>query len=399
MCPVLIVLMGILLLLAAISVASANWDCTILPSEQKVEIDKQNGAKLIFVTTNNASDTNFYFHERCFLLQNRLMLFRSNRFGRSEIMGYLLETGELIRLMRSEDPGVGSAVASIRGDRIYVVKADGINEWTLNVTTQPRTTVHLTERRLLSFPSGALQRTSIDANCDGSLLTYAYDLNSERFLGFCETASGNALAPTKMEFGPGHLHFHRHRPDIVSFCREYGSDRAPLDPAKPRHVRIWTMNVGTRVPLPAFQQVPGELATHECWWVDDQMTFVGGYNCDGDREDGAVKVLDFKTGAIRIIGSGAWIDGVTAKQLAEVNWWHASGSPDGKWVAADNFNGVIALFNAKTTQTKVLTTGHRTYGKDTHPHVGWDLLGECVQFTSDRLGNPDVCIAYIPKDW
>ena len=184
------------------------------------------------------------------------------------------------------------------------------------------------------------------------------------------------------------------------FRSETGGDWAPLDPADPYRARIWTLNAHSRQAIPAFHQVPGELATHECWWVNDQMTFLGGFHHEGDREEGTVKVLDFKTGEIRIIGPGAWVAGVPGTQLSQANWWHASGSPDGKWVVADNWHGTVALFNARTTQRRILTTGHRVYGsKGLHPHAGWDLKGEYVEFTSNRHGNPDVCLVEIPRDW
>ena len=81
--------------------------------------------------------------------------------------------------------------------------------------------------------------------------------------------------------------------------------------------------------MPAFYLVPGELVTHECWWVNDQITFIGGHR----KEEGHVKVLDLKTNEIRIVGAGAWLENIEARDLAKVNWWHASGSPDGRWVA------------------------------------------------------------------
>lgn len=98
-----------------------------------------------------------------------------------------------------------------------------------------------------------------------------------------------------------------------------------------------------------------------------------GSTDEGDREEGSVKVLDFRTGEIRILGAGAWVDGVPGAQLSKVNWWHAAGSPDGRWVVADNWHGTVALFRAKTTQQRILTTGHRTYGSQgLHLHAGWD---------------------------
>jgi len=98
-------------------------------------------------------------------------------------------------------------------------------------------------------------------------------------------------------------------------------------------------------------------------------------------------------------GAGGWLPGVEASPLSAINWWHASGSPDGRWVAADNWHGIIALFDAQTTRMHTLTTHHRTYGGGAHPHVGWDLTGKSVEFTSNKLGSPDVCIGEIPDHW
>ena len=57
----------LLVLSQAPIVFSSSWDCQVLPSEQRVEVDSQSGAKIIFVTTAPSSDTNFYFHNRSFL--------------------------------------------------------------------------------------------------------------------------------------------------------------------------------------------------------------------------------------------------------------------------------------------------------------------------------------------
>ena len=57
------------------------------------------------------------------------------------------------------------------------------------------------------------------------------------------------------------------------------------------------------------------------------------------------------------------------------------------------------LFEGKTTRPHLLTSGHRTYGKGEHPHVGWDRKGEKVIFASHMLGNENVCVVTIPKAW
>ncbi len=85
--------------------------------------------------------------------------------------------------------------------------------------------------------------------------------------------------------------------------------------------------------------------------------------------------------------------------IARYNWWHADGSDDGRWIVADNWHGDIALFEGKTTRLRILTSGHRTYGKGNHPHVGFDRAGKSVIFTSHKRGRQDVCIATIPDAW
>lgn len=377
------------------SVFARTWKCQIYPSEQKVVIDPTSGAKIIFITTDKASDTNLYFHNRCWLGE-RMMLFMSNRTGRSEVFGYIAKTGELVRLNREQDAAAHSPVASRLGDRMYVARENAIYQWKITIGHSPKLQVSINETKICDLPAGASLFGGLNENADASLVSFGYAMNGQQTIAVANIKSGGieTVAKPPVQCG-GHIQFSWTRPDLLMFNGSYGNDTAPLDTDEPPHVRIWFVNVNTKTPVPAFYQKPGELATHECWWVNDQVTFIGGFR----PEEGDVKVLDLKTGEIRIIGAGAWVEGVEAKELSKVNWWHSSGSPDGRWVAGDNWHGIIALFDAKTTEKRVLTTGHRTYGHGAHPHVGWDLFGKSVEFTSNKLGNPDVCIGVIPKNW
>ncbi|MCB9501659.1 MAG: hypothetical protein H6696_06945 [Deferribacteres bacterium] len=400
-------LMGILIFLnlQPVFLNAQNWDCEILPSEQKIESDAQSGAKLIYLTTNPANDWNLYFHDRCFLNDNTMMLFMSNRFGRPEIMAYLLETGELVRLNQPDAPPAGSPLASRKGDRLYVIRDKSIYQWQLQISTRPKTKIRVSEKKLTEFPQGHYQKSGLAENADASLLAFAYNNDSNSEIAVYDFATESVRTAATLDFSMDHLQFHWNRPELLSVSRTYkknggpSSDWAPLDPTEPKHARFWFVNINTHVAVPAFYQQPGELATHECWWVNDQITFLGAHNKDNEREEGHVKILDLKTGEIRIIGAGAWWEEGTAKQLSKVNWWHAAGSPDGKWVLADNWSGILALFDAKTTQKHILSTGHRTYGGGNHLHAGWDLQGKMVEFTTNKFGNPDVCIAVIPETW
>ena len=55
------------------------------------------------------------------------MLFNSDRNGRLEIFGYILNTGELIRFNAAKDTAAKFPEASKSGSRIYVVKDNSIS--------------------------------------------------------------------------------------------------------------------------------------------------------------------------------------------------------------------------------------------------------------------------------
>ena len=131
----------------------------------------------------------------------------------------------------------------------------------------------------------------------------------------------------------------------------------------------------------------GELVTHESWWVNDQILFCGGKS-PKPAELSHVKLLNIYTGEVRIAGAGAWWPEATASEAAKLNWWHVAGSGNGSWIATDNWHGDVMLFEGKTTRPHLLASGHRTYGKGEHPHVGWDRKGEKVVFGSHLLGQP-----------
>ncbi|MBN1350307.1 hypothetical protein JXJ21_12910 [candidate division KSB1 bacterium] len=387
-------IISIALLTASSAYSQTQWHPAILPPEHKTVIDETSGEKIIYVTTSKASDTNLYFHDRCWLSDEKMMLFYSDRTGRTELFGYLIDSGELVALNRPQDHAAMRAVASKMENNIYVVRENIIYKWHIERNAASPT---VTENRLCAFPEGLKQVSGLNESCDGKWISYGYKLN-ENVWRICvaDARNGETRIITELGFPVGHIQFSRTAPNLLSFCREYpGGDRAPAIPDTLPHARIWFLNIDTGAYTPAFYQQPDELVTHECFWVNNLMTFCGGHR----REEAHVKTIDLLTGEIRIIGTGAWWEGGAPEIMSKYNWWHASGSPDGNWVAADNWHGIIALFNARTTEMKILTRNHRTYGSGAHPHVGWDLSGKRVEFTSNKFGNPDVCVAIIPNNW
>lgn len=378
--------------------------------------DPKTGTELLFLTTAPDNDANLYFHEYSWFADESVILFTSTRTN-GGLMGYVTATGELIRF-HSPRGGLGGATAAARGNAVLAVRGRDIVEVKLKMelSSSPATRpsrVTATERMVSTLPDGS-PSTSLNPSCDGKYVALG-------LTGFKDETRGPAIAKINLKSGKctdvcrlpkspgysGHVQWSRTNPNLLSFA---GADSprgdialAPNTSAGPtdyaaRGQRLWVVDIRAGVPRNVYLAEDGELVTHESWWVRDQILFCGGKS-PKLPEVSHVKALDIYTGEVRVVGAGAWWPEASAAEAARLNWWHASGSSNGRWVAGDNWHGDIMLFEGKTTRPHLLTSGHRTYGKGEHPHVGWDRRGEKVIFGSHLLGNLNPCVATIPKAW
>jgi len=360
----------------------------VLPSEAERVTDPRSGAELVYLTTDPADDVNLYFHERSWLADGSLILFNSNRDA-GGLMGYLAATGELVRF-NSETGSLTGATAASEGARIWAMRGDEVLELdvTIDSSVSP-SSVTLDERLVCALPR-ASGRTALSESADGKRLAvgltglpdggdpavFVIDVESGVFRVLCRVGETPGYG--------GHVQWSRTDPYTLSFAGQFP--------------RLQIVDIRDGVPQSAYAQLKNELVTHESWWVNDQMLFSGGLHPE-PTEDSHVKVLDPKSGQVRVIGVGAWWPNGEDEAVAKQNYWHASGSPDGRWIAADNWHGDITLIEADTTRSHTLTFGHRVYGGGAHPHVGWDRLGKQVIFSSHKRGDVNVCVATIPEGW
>lgn len=364
--------------------AQATWQAEILRPEHRIVRDKETGVDLLFITTDAAPDHNLYFHERSFLSDGSMVLFTSSR-AKGGLMGYLFPTGELVRLTGPQG-GVGGATCARGRNSVFACRGKEVLELALKIeiSTDPArnpSKVTVRERVICTIPKSLAPATALNENADGRLLSMGVTRTGGAGIIVIDIRTGTIRDVCHMKEFAGHVQFSRTNPYLLSFAG--------------RQERLMVVDIRRGKPRSIHKQVPGELVTHECWWVKDQLTFCGGYR-GGESH---VKVINPYTGEVRIVGAGAWWPQGTPSELARLNWWHAAGDPTGRWVAADDWHGVIALFDGKTTQEHVLTVGHRTYGGGDHPEVGWDWKGERVVLTSLMLGNADVCVVTIPKSF
>ncbi|NOY37338.1 MAG: hypothetical protein GXO83_07150 [Chlorobi bacterium] len=373
-------------------VANNNeWNAEIYPPEHMIIKDSTSGAKLIFVTTDTAADINLYFDWNCWFSDLSMMTFISTRTGRSELFGYIPRTGQLIRLNPRKDRHVASlAYVDLKTRDIYVRTGHSVYQWNVSILFSDDSAtvekVNVQERKIADAPEGSTFFSALSQSGDRRYLsaTVLDTVKDQQSIIAINIRTGmiTNLLTWKNATPFSHVQFSKYNPYLLRFA--YSPHR------------IWIID--TRHPGTAKKihlQEPGELVTHEDWWVNDQITFCGGYRV----EESYVKITDIHTQTTRIIGAGAWWTWGTPYELSQFNWWHASGSPDGKWVATDNWHGHIAIIDERTSHLRLLTKNHRIYGGGEHPHVGWAPDSKSVEFTSHKLGNPDVVITYLPEKW
>ena len=370
-----------------------EWKAEIYPAEHETITDSISGAKLIYITTDSSRDINFYFDWNCWFEDLSMMAFISWRTGKAELFGYVPLTGELVRLDPRETPAVSTqATVDLKTHDIYVRTDDAIYLWHVDLRFSDDSArlkaVSVSEHKIASVPQGGKFFSALSQSADRKFIsaTIRSEEPDEQSIVAVNIQTGkiDTLLTWDNTHSFSHVQFSKYNPYLLRFAHH-------------PH-RMWI--VDTRKPGQSTKihlQEKGELVTHEDWWVDDQLTFCGGYLA----EESHVKIIDIHKQKTRIIGAGAWWEGGTPFELSRYNWWHASGAPNGRWVAADNWHGHIAIIDERSSHLRLLTKNHRTYGKVEveHPHVGWAPDSKSVEFTSHKRGNPDVCIAYLPEHW
>ena len=376
---------------------SEEWSGRIYPPEHQVMADSTSGAKIIFATTNPGKDLNFYFDWNCWFKDQSCMFFTSDRNGKTELFGYIPKTGELVCFSPEKiAKNFWFGVVDYQSHDVYMTGNNSLIAWNItinfNADSSKVKNVSVKERIVTTASDGKNICSALSQSGDCHYLSVAVapinHPNDKEILAVdIATGKSGVLYAMHDTIPLTHIQFSKYNPYLLRFAHD--------GPKLPGVHRMWV--VDTRKPGVARKihlQESGELVTHEDWWVNDQLTFCGGYR----PEESSVKLVSIHDQKTRIIGAGAWWEGGSASELSKYNWWHASGARDGNWVAADNWHGYIGIIDMRTAHLRLLTKNHRTYGRGEHPHVGWAPDSKSVEFTSNQRGNADVVIAYLPLD-
>lgn len=370
---------------------SREYSLSVFPREDSVQKDTETGAEQLFLTNAKHKDTNLYFHQRSWLADSSMIFLFSSR-ERGGVMGYVVETGELVQITAADGSKISQPTAAVNRNSLFASDGERILEIQLAISIRERhgdkhAKIIARERHLCSIKGIDVY---LNESCDGRYLaaggaSIEGAANPSLVLIDEQTGKWERLCdmPEGVEYH-GHVQWSMTNPNWVSFAG------APN--------RLWVVDIRDRKPWCPYAQQKDEMVTHESWWADDELIFCGGIH-PKPTEDSHLKAIDMHNGTVRIIGEGSWWPNATPEEIAKRNWWHASGSPDGRWMAGDNWHGDIMLFDRKTSRPRSLTTNHRTYGKGEHPEVGWDRKGKQVIFGSHKLGGVTVCVTTVPEEW
>ena len=401
------------------------------PSEREVVTDPVTGAELVFLTRNPHDDRKIYPTHNQWTSDGKWVVYHAGELD-GEAMAVHEETGE--RVPVSEGAGGSTLCVARRSMKLYYLRSTGERR-----RRGPRELVEVDLARLLD----AKDRREADDDClrvcgtipaeVGAGGDMALDADEEWVwfrVGREEAArhlpDGTELepdfGPRRMGAGPGgiaglnlrtgerkhvvsvpfqvgHIQSNPWLSGQIVFCWETGG-KAPQ--------RSWTVAADGTGLRPLYPEAPYEWVTHEAVISPNEVAFaLMGHRragADGPGQEPAwgpagtrekptgLGVVRIDTGEMILAGQIPYGSG----------FWHVTGSPDGRFLAGDNFAREIHLIDRRTHRMMRLSAGHRQSAND-HPHPsfkedGTRLVIQSAMMAEDRR-SMDICLIPLPGDW
>ncbi len=388
---------------------SATW-----PSERSSYLDPQTGAAVTQWTGGPHKNQHLYFTSPSVTADDRWLLFLSDRTGCPNLMAVDRSTGDIRQLSDNANGLLRSYVYPLGGpaglskaspcldavrNRVYYVQDDAVCVADLgHLEEGPRTICELPAGWLGGFthasPDGKTfcipvadprafvdpsksqwdQMRNVPARMKAeSLVTRVY---------LIDIAAGRPRVHAEVPFWVTHVQFDPLGTGRIVFNQEGHLKRT----GNAADDRIWCLETdGSYRPLAV--QEPGEWRSHENWSPDGRsIVYHGG------RADGAA-----------FIAARTW-DGrlLHETRIGDVNFWHATGAPDGRRVIVDRHDGMISIIDPAAADDSpdcvVDLCRHDTTidDQDAHAHPLVAPSGASVTFTSIQSGTCQVYEVPIP---
>jgi len=384
----------------------------ILPSERLTYRDRETGAKVIQWTQARCQNHHLYFTSQSVTADNRWLVFLSDRDAHPNVYAIERGDGRIRRLSDNRDGLLRSYVypqGGVRGlskaspsldpwrNRLFFIREDQVFRVDLD---DPRPE----ERRLCALPSGwwgAYTHISpdgrtfcvpcTDPGAFGDEATQWEQLDQvparmktrglQTRLYFVDVESGAIRIAAEMPFWVTHVQFDPAGSGRLLFNLEGHLKGIPLPD------RIWCLEPGGSC-RPLAPEEDGEWRSHENWAPDGQSIVYHG-----------------KRKGRAFLAARTW-EGTLLHEipLDGVECHHATGLPDGRGMAVDRIDGMIALLYpgtpaAETRQQDLCRHDTNYEDQDAHGHPLARPDGGSVVFTSDRSGHCQVYEVAVPEGW
>jgi len=347
------------------------------PAERSTFVDEVTGTTITRLTSSPAKDDKIYQTHPSWISDGSRLVFHSNRTGRNEVFALEESTGEIIQIT---DGDAGPFVISRYDDSLYLVRDGLVMRVNLKALLNDSKLGSLKSasayrRQVGALPKGCRLSGSFTEDASGKTLYFGLVDSKDKYsIQKLDLATSRFSKVIDVDFKVGHCQAHPTKTGIISYCHETGGDADQ---------RMWLTNSDGTVNRPFYQETYGEWVTHEVWWTADRMLFVIWPKNEQMKQKpygiASVSLKDF------------------SDQIHDrFPYWHACGTPDGRYAIGDAFDGKLFLVDIRSGKRTLLTQGHRPHGANNHPHPSISPDGKPVLFVSAKFGNWDLMTVDIP---
>lgn len=437
--------MKYLLLLATLALLPAAFSSNVgkhFPSEKTSYVDPVTSRKITVLTTDASGSSKPYQTHTTWTSDGQWIIFRSTRGGNGS-QAFLVneQSGDIVQLTDGPTTGTGSLNLSRKAMKLYFIRGGpvrGPQGEVLSTPPLPRQLIELNltplltdalagapkeaatyERLVATLPEELRDAGGFALDADESKAywgvawgpprplppqaapTTANTPGERRVIDDANTNPAEAREAARKRFaeagkGPGgirsidlktgeiktvidvdfrmgHVQTSNWVPGEIIYCHETTGDGVQ---------RMWTIRGDGTGNRPLYVETPDEWITHETSSGPDEVMFnIMGHLPHLREHPTGVAVINLRTNSMKILGQVEEDMG----RGRQGGFWHANGSPDGKWAASDTFKGDVFLISRKTGERILLTTDHKMRPDHAHPIFSPDSKRVLIQ--SGRLSD------------
>jgi oligogalacturonide lyase len=366
---------------AAVCLAAAAHASDVgrrFPSELRTLLDPATGAQLRVLTDSPGGDAKLYQTHPQWTADGRRIVFRSGRRsqdGHGQAFAVDPASGEIVQL--TDGPGVNISALNVarRSNRLYYTRAAGGRVRLIELDLE-RLFADAAggavkpdgyERVVAVLPADYRDSGGFTLDADEKTAYFGVSLQDAPprppgqpvpqvpgGIRAVDLKTGAYRKVIDVPFRMGHVQANPWVPGEILYCHETGGD------APQRMFIVRADGSGNR---PLFLEQPTDWVTHEVFVDPDHVMFnLMGHTAELRRRPTGIMVVNLRTDAVENAGQ------------TEVgrSFWHSNGTPDGRWAVGDDFDGAVTLIDRRTGERRVLTRGHVMRPDHTHPNFSPD---------------------------